>query len=55
MENPFVYGDVVKGTCFTDREEEIKELKLDLSSRSECSSFLSEALRQNFPHDESIG
>ena len=32
MENPFVYGDVVKGTYFTDREDEIKELKLDLSS-----------------------
>ncbi|MBU0478143.1 ATP-binding protein [bacterium] len=32
MENPFVYGDVVKGQYFTDREEELKELKLDLSS-----------------------
>jgi len=32
MENPFVYGDVVKGKYFTDREEELKELKLDLSS-----------------------
>ena len=32
MKNPFVYGDVVKGEYFTDREEEIKELVLDLSS-----------------------
>jgi hypothetical protein len=32
MGNPFVYGDVVKGQYFTDREEELKELKLDLSS-----------------------
>lgn len=32
MENPFVYGDVVKGEYFTNREEELKELKMDLSS-----------------------
>ena len=32
MENPFVYGDVVKGEYFADREEELKELKSDLSS-----------------------
>lgn len=32
MKNPFLYGDVVKGEYFTDREDEIKEIKLDLSS-----------------------
>lgn len=32
MKNPFVFGDVVKGEYFTDREDEIKEIKLDLSS-----------------------
>jgi hypothetical protein len=32
VENPFVYGDVVKGAYFTDRESELRELKLDLSS-----------------------
>lgn len=32
MGNPFVYGDVVKGEYFTNREEELKELKMDLSS-----------------------
>lgn len=32
MRNPFVFGDVVKGEYFTNREEEIKELTSDLSS-----------------------
>ena len=32
MKNPFVFGDVVRGEHFTNREEEIKELTLDLSS-----------------------
>lgn len=32
MKNPFVYGDVVKGEYFTNREDEIKEIGLDLSS-----------------------
>lgn len=32
MKNPFIFGDVVKGEYFTDREEEIKELTLDLLS-----------------------
>jgi len=32
MKNPFVFGDVVKGEYFTDREEEIRELTSDLSS-----------------------
>ena len=32
MKNPFVFGDVVKGEYFTNREEEIKELISDLSS-----------------------
>ena len=32
MENPFVFGDVVKGEHFADREEELKTLALDLSS-----------------------
>lgn len=31
MKNPFVFGDVVKGKYFTDREDEIKELTSDLS------------------------
>ena len=30
--NPFLYGDIVKGEYFTDREDEIREIKLDLSS-----------------------
>lgn len=32
MKNPFIFGDVVKGEYFTNREEEIKELTSDLSS-----------------------
>ncbi|MFH1996735.1 MAG: ATP-binding protein [Candidatus Omnitrophota bacterium] len=32
MKNPFIFGDVVKGEYFTNREEEIKELTLDLLS-----------------------
>lgn len=32
MKNPFVFGDVVKGEYFTNREEELKELTSDLSS-----------------------
>ena len=32
MKNPFIFGDVVKGEYFTDREDEIKELGSDLSS-----------------------
>ncbi len=39
MENPFIYGDVVKGEYFTDREEELKELKLDLSSNQNVLIF----------------
>lgn len=31
MKNPFMFGDIVKGEYFTNREGEIKELKLDLS------------------------
>lgn len=32
MENPFLFGNVVKGDYFTNREEELKTLTLDLSS-----------------------
>ena len=32
MKNPFIFGDVVKGKYFTNREDEIKELTSDLSS-----------------------
>jgi AAA+ ATPase superfamily predicted ATPase len=32
MKNPFIYGDIVKGEYFTNREEEVKELTIDLSS-----------------------
>lgn len=32
MENPFIFGDVVKGDYFTDREEELRTLTLDLAS-----------------------
>ena len=32
MENPFIFGDVVKRKFFADREEELKSLALDLSS-----------------------
>lgn len=32
MKNPFVFGDVVKGEHFTNREDEIRELTSDLSS-----------------------
>lgn len=32
MKNPFIFGDVVKGEYFTDREDEVKELTSDLSS-----------------------
>jgi hypothetical protein len=32
MENPFLFGDVVKGDYFANREEELKTLILDLSS-----------------------
>jgi hypothetical protein len=32
MKNPFIFGDVVKGEYFTNRENETKEIKLDLSS-----------------------
>jgi AAA+ ATPase superfamily predicted ATPase len=32
MKNPFVFGDVVKGEYFTNREDEIRELTSDLSS-----------------------
>lgn len=32
MENPFLYGDVVQNPYFTDREDEIRELRMDLSS-----------------------
>ncbi|MBN2097818.1 MAG: AAA family ATPase [Candidatus Omnitrophica bacterium] len=32
MKNPFVFGDVVKGEYFTNREDELKELTSDLSS-----------------------
>ena len=32
MKNPFIFGDVVKGEYFTNREDEIKELTLDLLS-----------------------
>lgn len=32
MENPFVFGEVVKGEHFADREEELKTLTLDLAS-----------------------
>lgn len=32
MKNPFVFGDVVKGEYFTNREDEIKELTSDLLS-----------------------
>lgn len=31
MENPFVYGEAVRGEYFADREEEIRELVDDLS------------------------
>lgn len=31
MENPFIFGDVVKGEHFADREEELKTLSLDLA------------------------
>lgn len=31
MENPFIFGDVVKDEHFTDREEELRTLTLDLS------------------------
>lgn len=32
MENPFVFGEVVKGEHFADREEELRSLGLDLAS-----------------------
>lgn len=32
MKNPYIFGDVVKGEYFTNRDEEIKELTLDLLS-----------------------
>lgn len=32
MKNPFIFGDVVKGEYFTNREGEIKELTIDLLS-----------------------
>lgn len=32
MENPFVYGKVVRGKCFADREAEIAELRNDIAS-----------------------
>jgi len=32
MENPFLFGNVVKGDYFTNREDELKTLTLDLSS-----------------------
>jgi AAA+ ATPase superfamily predicted ATPase len=32
MKNPFVFGDIVKGEYFTNREDEIKEFTSDLSS-----------------------
>ena len=32
MKNPFIFGDVVKGKHFTNREDEIKELTSDLLS-----------------------
>lgn|SRR3989338_7755557 len=32
MDNPFVFGDVVKGAYFADREDELKTLTLDLLS-----------------------
>jgi len=32
MENPFVYGKVVRGKYFADREAEIAELKNDIAS-----------------------
>jgi AAA+ ATPase superfamily predicted ATPase len=32
MENPFIFGEVAKGRQFTDREEELRTLMLDLSS-----------------------
>lgn len=32
VQNPFLFGNVVKGDYFTDREEELKTLTLDLSS-----------------------
>jgi len=31
LENPFIYGQVVKGRHFADREAEIEELTRDLS------------------------
>ena len=31
MGNPFIFGDVVKGEHFIDREEELRTLTLDLS------------------------
>ncbi|MEW5766052.1 MAG: hypothetical protein AB1797_00285 [bacterium] len=32
MENPFRYGDIVRGDYFTDREKEIKEICQDMRS-----------------------
>lgn len=32
MENPFLYGDIVQSPYFADREDEIHELQMDLSS-----------------------
>ena len=39
MKNPFVFGDVVKGKHFTNREDEIRELTSDLSSRQNILLF----------------
>lgn len=44
MQNPFKYGEIVKGNNFIDREEEMKKLINDISNGLKC--FLISPRRQ---------
>jgi hypothetical protein len=46
VENPFTYGVIVTGKCFTDREEELAELKLDMRSGQNVVSWANEPYSQ---------